>query len=373
MTGSMVATTSPANTGHGLEGFASADPAARTVRAVVGGHSGDVLLRVRGLRTLPGVQGAVHAQVWSTTWTGTDGAADAPTERFEGDYPVRAGAVTVPLRDLDVDDAYYVVLTPKGSATPRQAPHRYEAESARLHGGRPAFSAQASSNRYVRLPGRRASARFTVTVPSAGPYSLAVRYADPAGHAAQQLSVNGGRPVDVGSYNQTPKAQFATRTTAVNLAKGRNTLLLKTVAGAPSLDHVDLQPFRARVEAESGTISDGRVVVEDPSNFFANHYSSNQYVAFLVNPDSAVELKVTVPEGGAYDLVVGYSNGTGAVSRHDLTVNATAAGVVTYPPTQFWGLIGLATVPVELHAGLNTIRLSNAGGIADLDFMDVTA
>jgi hypothetical protein len=26
-----------------------------------------------------------------------------------------------------------------------------------------------------------------------------------------------------------------------------------------------------------------------------------------------------------------------------------------------------------LHAGLNTIRLSNAGGIADLDFMDVTA
>jgi hypothetical protein len=52
-------------------------------------------------------------------------------------------------------------------------------------------------------------------------------------------------------------------------------------------------------------------------------------------------------------------------------VNGTAAGAVTYPPTQFWGLIGTVTVPVQLHAGVNTIWLSNAGGIADLDFADV--
>jgi hypothetical protein len=29
------------------------------------------------------------------------------------------------------------------------------------------------------------------------------------------------------------------------------------------------------------------------------------------------------------------------------------------------------TVPVRLHAGVNSIRLTNAGGIADLDYVDV--
>jgi hypothetical protein len=373
MAGSMVQTTAPANTGRGLEGFASADASARTVRAVVGGRAGDMLLRVRGLGTLPGLRDGVHVQVSSTTWTGTDGAADVPTERFEGDYPVRSGAMTVPVSDMQADDAYYVVLTPKGLPAGHQAPHRYEAESARLDGGRVASSEQASGNRYVRLQRRGGSARLTVTVPAAGPYALSVRYADPVGNGAQQLYVNRGRPVDVASYDQTPAGEFATWKTTVNLARGSNTLALKTVSGAPSLDHLDLQPFRARVEAESGTISDGRVIAEDlgSQNLFANHYSGNQYVAFLVNADSAVELKVTAPAGGRYDLVLGYSNGTGVVSRHALVVNGTAAGTVTYPPTQFWGLIGTVTVPVQLHAGVNAIRLSNAGGIADLDFADV--
>jgi carbohydrate binding protein with CBM35 domain len=365
MAGSMVQTTAPSNSGRGLEGFASADPATRTVRAVVGGAAGDALLRFRGLRT-----SAVHAAVWSTTWTGTDGASAAPIERFEGDYTVRSGAVTVPVSDLAPDDAYYVVLTPKGAPTARQAQHRYEAEAAKLHAGRVATAEQASNGRYARLE-RHARATFTVTAPASGPYTLSVRYADRAGNGAQQLDVNGGPPVKVAAYDATPAGEFATWETTVNLARGRNTLRLTTVSGTPSLDYLDLQPFRARVEAESGTITDGRVIFEDPAGFFANHYSGEHYVAFLVNPDSAVELNVTAPVAGPYDLVVGYSNGTGAVSRHALAINGTAAGTVTYPPTQFWGLIGTTTVPVTLRAGTNTIRLSNAGGIADLDFVDV--
>jgi alpha-galactosidase-like CBM13-containing protein len=94
-------------------------------------------------------------------------------------------------------------------------------------------------------------------------------------------------------------------------------------------------------------------------------------VAFLVSPDSAVDLMVDAPAAGSYDLVIGYSNGTGAISRQGLAVNASAAGTVTYRPTQFWGLIGTVTARVTLRAGANTIRLSNAGGIADLDFVDV--
>jgi hypothetical protein len=187
----------------------------------------------------------------------------------------------------------------------------------------------------------------------------------------KQLSVNGGQPVKVAAYDATPEGEFATWQTTVNLARGRNTLRLKTVSGTPSLDYVDLQPFRTRVEAESGTITDGRVVFEDPNGFFANHYSGEHYVAFLVDPDSAVELKVNAPAATGYDLVLGYSNGTGAPSMHALAVNGRAAGTVTYPATQFWGLIGTVTVPVRLHAGVNTIRLTNAGGIADLDYVDV--
>jgi hypothetical protein len=373
MTGSMVQTSSPANTGRGLEGFASADARSSTVRAVVGGGPGDMLLRVRGLRALPGVRRAVRARVWSTTWTGTDGASPAPTERFEGDYPVRSGQVTVPVSDMQPDDAYYVILTPEGAPVRHQAPHRFEAEAARLDGGRVVASDEASANQYVRLRRRGGSARFTVTVPAAGPYDVSVRYADPIGNGAQQLSVNGRRPVAVAAYDPTPAGEFATWKSTVDLAAGRNTIVLRTVSGAPRLDYVDLQPFRERIEAESGTVTDGRVIAEDlrSTNLFANHYSANQYVAFLVDPDSAVELEVTAPADGSYDLVVGYSNGTGMDSRHALAVDGTAAGTVTYPPTQFWGLIGTVTVPVRLHAGVNAIRLANAGGITDLDFVDV--
>jgi len=371
MTGSMVRTVSPSNTGRSLEGLASVDQGARTVRAIVGGARGDMLLRLHGLDSVRGLGTTVRAQVWSTTWTGTDGAAPAPTERFEGDYRVRSGAVTVPLSDMELDEAYYVVLTRPAAVAPQHERHRYEAESARLRGARTAFGEAASNGSYVRLKGKRSSAGFAVTVPAAGPYTLSVRYADPGGLAAQKLFVNGPRPLRVIAYERTARGEFGTLRTNVELARGRNTLRLQTISGAPSLDYVDLQPFRVRVEAESGTVTDGRVNTEDPGNFFSNHYSGDRYVAFLVNPDSALELKVSAPTDGSYDLIVGYSNGTGAVSRHGLTINGAQVGSVTYPPTQFWGLIGTVTVPVELHSGVNTVRFSHAAGIADLDFADL--
>ena len=371
MAGFMARTVSPANTGRTLEGLAGVDPAARTVRAIVGGGEGDMLLRLRGLGSVPRLGATVHAQVWSTTWTGTDGAAPAPTERFEGDYRVHSGAVTVPVSDMAIDEAYYVVITRAGSAVPQRERHRYEAESARLHGARIAFGEPASNGSYARLKGKRSSARFAVTVPSAGPYTLAVRYADPGGLGAQKLFVNGPRATQVVAYDQTAAGEFASWRTTVSLERGRNTLALRTVSGAPSLDYVDLQPFRTRVEAESGSVTDGRVNTEDQGNFFSNHYSGNQYVAFLVNPDSALELNVTAPANGSYDLIVGYSNGTGAVSSQGLAIDGVQVGSVTYPPTQFWGLIGTATVPVRLHAGANTVRLSHADSVADIDFLDV--
>jgi hypothetical protein len=73
------------------------------------------------------------------------------------------------------------------------------------------------------------------------------------------------------------------------------------------------------VEAESGTISDGRVIAEDlrNTNLFANRYSGDEYVAFLVNPDSAVELAVNAPATGRCDLVVGCSNGRRSSSSRD--------------------------------------------------------
>ncbi len=323
-----------------------------------------------GWTRCPGSAAAVHARVRSTTWTGTDGAAPAPAERFEGDYRVRSGSVTIPLSDMELDAAYSVVVTPAGTAAAPRARHRYEAESARLRRGRIAAGEQASNGRYARLQGRRSSARFAVSVPAAGPYALTVRYADPGGRAAQRLVVN-GRPGRVAAYEPTADGEFASWTTTVNLTRGRNTLRLRTLSGAPALDYLDLHPFRTRIEAEAGTVTDGRVNFEDPENFFANHYSGDRYVAFLVNPDSAVELPVTAPAKGAYELIVGYSNGTGALAPHGLAVNGTPAGEVSYRPTQFWGLIGTVTVPVELRAGANTVRLSHAAGIADLDFVDL--
>ena len=60
---------------------------------------------------------------------------------------------------------------------------------------------------------------------------------------------------------------------------------------------LEVTPFRARVQAESGQWTDASLVRinMDESNFFAPYVSGNAYVADFAQPTSTLHLPITVP------------------------------------------------------------------------------
>jgi hypothetical protein len=358
-----------------LEGFASADDATNTARVVFGGGEGDIQLKVEGLSSLSGFGRQADVQVFTTEWTGTDGVSTGPVALFEGRYPVRDGAISVPVDGLKQTDAYLAVITPAGDSADFPGPvRRYEAR-----GGDTAASPLASGNSYVRDADWLS---FTVDAPVAGAYDLGIRYANPAGAAASgSLAVNGGAAGPVRFEPTGDPGPFATHTTQVVLREGRNRITLTPGEGV-GVDHIEVTPFRTRVQAESGEWSGAQLVEQDMSeaNFGAAYFSGDAYVRGLSQPESSLRLPVTVPEAGTYRLTICYTTaGTEEERRaqitsgHLLRVNDGAAQEVTYAPTQYREMIRQTTVEVELPAGESTLTFTKADqpGVVDLDYVDV--
>jgi hypothetical protein len=173
------------------------------------------------------------------------------------------------------------------------------------------------------------------------------------------------------------------------LRAGNNTIKLGLGSGELSLDHIDVTPFRTRVQAESGQWSGAtRTDVNmDEGNFFANYFSGDAYMRDFSRPASNLRLPVTVPAAGTYRLTIGYSTaGTEAERRAQakagqiLRVNDGPWQLVSYDPTQFREMIRQTTVRVQLPAGTSTITLAKgdpsfSGGVqpgtVDLDYVDV--
>ncbi len=378
-----------------LDGFAGADPATKTVRVVFGGGRGDIQLKVGGLRALRGFGGKANVQVFTTEWTGTDGVSRGPVALFEGDYPVRDGSISVPVAGIKDSDAYLAVVRPA-----RDAPvstgrlRRHEAEDAVTGADRRRLSiatgALASGNRYVR-PATAGGGKlgFTVNAPVAGAYDVGIRYASPSGGPARGALVVNGAAGEISYQSSTTAAPFSTNSKHVVLRKGRNTIQVGLGSGGLSVDYIDVTPFRARVQAESGQWSGADLVNVnmDESNFFANYFSNDAYVRDLGRPDSNLRLPVTVPAAGTYRLTIGYSTaGTEAERRAQtkagqiLRVDSGPWQLVSYDPTQFREMIRQTTVAVQLPAGTSTITLAKGDpsysggtqpGTVDLDYVDV--
>jgi hypothetical protein len=339
------------------DGFASVD--GRTARVVFGGGAGDLQLKIRGL----GFGGRADVRVYATEWTGTDGVSAGPVPVFNGRYPVRDGAISVPVSGMDETTAYLAVVRPAGGAPP--ADNRYEAT-----GGRARTSPLASENAYVTGD----EFRFTVNAPAAGAYDLGIRY---TGGGAEGTVA--GRPVTFAAAEG-----FATvRATAV-LRRGVNQVTVKIRRGTIGLDHLDVTPLRTRVEAESGEWTDAsRVRINmDETNFFAPYVSGNAYLAGFDRPTSTLRLPVTVPAAGRYRLTIGYSTaGTEAERRAQtkagqlLRVGDGPWQPVSFDPTQFREMIRQTAVTVDLPAGTSTVTLTKADqpGVVDLDYLDITA
>jgi hypothetical protein len=362
-----------------LDGFASADPGSRTVRVVFGGGDGDIRLDVRGLGALPRFGGKANVRVYTTEWTGTDGVSEGPVALFEGTYPVRGGAISVPVSGIEDSAAYLAVITPErhGPSFPGSA-RRYEAEDS----GRSIVATDplASENRYARAK----EFTFTVWAPASGAYDLDLRYTNPAATAVRGAVVAGGRRQAVEFAPTTAAAPFRTSRLHVDLKRGVNRVSVRTGSGGAGLDHIDVTPFRARFEAESGQWSGANLVVVDmdEGNFFAPYVSSDAYVADLSQPESTLRVPVSVPAAGRYRLKIGYSTaGTEQERRaqiksgHLLRVGDGPSQQVWYDPTQFRQMIRQTTVFVDLPAGTSTLTFakSDQPGVVDLDYVDVLA
>jgi hypothetical protein len=379
-----------------LEGFASADEEARTIRVIFGGGEGDIQLEVKGFDALSGFGGRANVQLFTTEWTGTDGVSDGPLALFEGTYPIRGGAISVPVAGLKESDAYLAVIRPFAGSPAFEGPvRRHEAESAVIGRdnrwlSKTATSPLASANRFVE-PKKAGGGRLTfgIDAPVGGAYDLAIRYTNRTGSPADGAVVVNGEQTAAVEYQPTDDGRFSTHATHVVLDQGANEIRLGLESGAVSVDYVEVTPFRARFEAESGQWSGAFLNEEDMSeaNFFANYFSGDAYVANLAQPTSNLRLPVSVPAAGTYELEIGYSTAGSqqerraqVPARHILRVDQGEWQQVLYAPTQFREMIRQTRVLVQLPAGTSTITLAKGHpeypggtqqGTVDLDYVDV--
>ncbi|MFE2076143.1 RICIN domain-containing protein [Streptomyces misionensis] len=115
MSGSMLVTTPPAQTG--IDGAASRNSAGNEIDVVFGGSSGDSAVTVNGLGSLSAFGATVHVKVEYTPSPGRTVAVSGPTTLSESDYAVNNGSITVPV-SANSAYGYHIVITPgSGSGT----------------------------------------------------------------------------------------------------------------------------------------------------------------------------------------------------------------------------------------------------------------
>ncbi|ONI80803.1 hypothetical protein ALI22I_42600 [Saccharothrix sp. ALI-22-I] len=158
-------------------------------------------------------------------------------------------------------------------------------------------------------------------------------------------------------------------------------IITRAGLGAPPAANA---PWQASYEAESGTVENARVVVQDDgsgSYDMAWRYttSGRKDIGFMNNPDSRVTVDVEVPRDGTYRLGVFY--GTNAfVGQQALYVDDVHVGNLTLPATLNWVYRGRHDTPITLTAGKHRISMRTSGpggflgGMSDvtLDRFDLT-
>ncbi|MFI0898937.1 RICIN domain-containing protein [Streptomyces sp. NPDC020983] len=114
MSGSMLVTTPPAQTG--IDGAASRNSAGNEIDVVFGGSSGDSAVTVNGLNALSAFGSTVHVKLEYTPSPGRTVAVSGPTTVSESNYAVSNGTVTVPV-NANSAYGYHLVITPASSGS----------------------------------------------------------------------------------------------------------------------------------------------------------------------------------------------------------------------------------------------------------------
>ncbi|MDX3748921.1 CBM35 domain-containing protein [Streptomyces sp. AK08-02] len=316
MTGDTVRVTPPqANTVDTLQGLASYDRKRRQAQVLLGGSAGDADVVVRNV-SRSAFGRTVTATVAEAAWSGYEGQHAAPRVLARTKVKVTAdGTVTVPLRGLHKMSAYRIVLTPGGSGTPSAASvpwsASYEAEDAAITGGQVYTQGTVSNANGYAASGTKdvgslnqatSKVDFTVDVPAAGTYDLAILYGNQSGTpATQQLSVDGQDPVTV-SYPSTENWTYrAKKDVTVDLPAGRHVLTLAKGDTEVTLDRIDLTARTSAVPSASyeATLAD---ISGRPSFDYSSSTGVGTGSLVLRTGDKAV-FDVYAPRDGYYSVV----------------------------------------------------------------------
>jgi Carbohydrate binding module (family 35) len=231
MAGDMVAVT-PAGS---QDGIAAYDSTRKIVNVVVGGDSGNNSVRVNGLTPLGS---SVKVVLSYTPDSGRLANVSAPTTLSTTTYALSSGSVTVPINSQNSSGAYQLLIT--GAAGPATSYQQtYEAENATVVNAQIEASSSASNGYYVGNINGTGDERsdsfvdFGVNVPTAGSYTLTVRYANGGtATSTQGLAYDSGGWSTV-SYPPTGSwTTFATTTAGtLTLNAGRN--IIRLAKGSP--------------------------------------------------------------------------------------------------------------------------------------------
>ena len=116
MTGQMLSTTPPAQTG--IDGAAALNPAGNQIGVIVGGGSGDAAVTVNGLGSLSAFSGGrAHVVLEHVVSQGRTTPAAAPQSTVVGDLTISGGSITVPVNAMNPSDGYHLIITPTSGST----------------------------------------------------------------------------------------------------------------------------------------------------------------------------------------------------------------------------------------------------------------
>ncbi|MFD3374110.1 MULTISPECIES: CBM35 domain-containing protein [unclassified Streptomyces] len=334
LTGNTVKVTPPqANTIDTLQGLASYDKKRRQAQVLLGGSAGDSDVVVQNVsRSVFGR--TVTATVAESAWSGYEGQHAAPRVLTRTKVKVAAdGSVTVPLRGMHKMSAYRIALTPGGSGTPSTASvpwaASYEAEDAAITGGQVYTQGTVSNANGYAASGTKdvgslntASSKvdFTVTVPKAGTYDLAILYGNQSGApATQKLSIDGKDPVTV-TYPSTENWTYrAKKDVTVELPAGQHVLTLAKGDAEVTLDRIDLTARTTAAPSASyeATLAD---ISGKPSYDYSSSAGVGTGSLVLRSGDKAV-FDAYAPRDGYY-TVVSHASAAVKLSLHGEQVTA---------------------------------------------------
>jgi len=259
-------------------------------------------------------------------------------------------------------------VTAQGVA-PAMPSTSYEAETAVL-GGSASVASCAACSGGAKVGNYGLNAQNTVTfntvqVPREGNYYMEVNSMT-LGLRSAIYTVNGGLPRTLdsggGSFDQP-----ATATVIVHLQKGNNTIQFgNPVSYPPDLDRIVIHGDGTAPAVTSQTYEAELATLNGGASASFSNYSSGLAKAGNVGGNGTVTFNsVTVAMDGMYQLEIDYQ--TQGERSLFVSVNDGIATELDLNGTTF-SQPAFTSIPVQLHAGVNTIQLNNSTGAApDID------